>query len=127
MRRRSFLLITSFSSIGLFIPFVGCNSEQSELNTIFYTPFSLSKIIDYETINELGLIYIEKNPKENTKQMLKSSLVDYDNQQKVNSSSVEKELNRKIKLDFETRNIIILNGWVLSRTEARQCALSSIS
>ena len=71
--------------------------------------------------------YIEKNPTENTKQMLKSLLVDYENQQKVNSTFVKKELNRKIKLDFDTRNIIILDGWILSRTEARQCALFSIS
>jgi len=34
-------------------------------------------------------------------------------------------LEESIKNDFETGNTVIVDGWILSRTEARQCALLS--
>ena len=36
-------------------------------------------------------------------------------------------LEKKIKTDFETGNIVLVDGWVLSISEARQCALFSQS
>jgi hypothetical protein len=46
--------------------------------------------------------------------------------QDVDLSLVESKIEKKIKLDFETSNTVILKGWVLSVTEARQCAFFSI-
>lgn len=46
---------------------------------------------------------------------------------KISSSTdnlfIQNLLNQKIKYDFETDNTVIVNGWVLTLTEARQCAL----
>ena len=36
-------------------------------------------------------------------------------------------LNKQIIDDYHTENTIMIDGWVLSRTEARQCALFSLS
>ena len=38
-------------------------------------------------------------------------------------SFIQNLMIRKIDRDFETGNIVIVKGWVLSVTEARQCAL----
>ncbi len=45
---------------------------------------------------------------------------------KISSSEdifIQNLMNQKIKHDFETDNIVIVNGWVITLTEARQCAL----
>ncbi len=36
---------------------------------------------------------------------------------------IQSLMNQKIKHDFETDNTVIVNGWVITITEARQCAL----
>ncbi len=41
--------------------------------------------------------------------------------------AVGEMLKNEIKQDFETGKIVIVKGWVLSITEARQCALYSLS
>jgi hypothetical protein len=50
---------------------------------------------------------------------------------KVHSSSDNKvdgrKLIRNIQEEFKVNNIININGWVLSPTEARQCALLSLT
>ena len=35
-------------------------------------------------------------------------------------------LERRIKEDYETGNIVTIEGWILSATEGRQCALFSL-
>ncbi len=46
---------------------------------------------------------------------------------KISSSSddlfIQNQISQKIKHDFETDNTVIVNGWVITVTEARQCAL----
>ena len=46
---------------------------------------------------------------------------------KISSSNddlfIQNLINQKIKHDFETDNTVIVKGWVLTVTEARQCAL----
>jgi len=41
------------------------------------------------------------------------------------SSAIE-ALKKEIKNDFEKGNTVMIDGWILSVTEARQCALFSI-
>ncbi len=127
MKRRSFLFISSLGSIAFFIPFLSCNSKKSDLDRFPSIPHCLSELINDETISKLGSDYIKNHPSENTKQILKNFLLDGKNGRKLDSSSILNELNRKIKLDFETNNIIVLDGWILSKTEARLCALFSLS
>ena len=40
-------------------------------------------------------------------------------------NKLEALLNQKIQQDFEAGRTVVVNGWVLSQTEARQCALFS--
>lgn len=39
---------------------------------------------------------------------------------------VESQIEKRIRQDFDTDNIVVVQGWVLSITEARQCAFFSI-
>ena len=44
-----------------------------------------------------------------------------------NSEAISELLEQKIQQEFKDGRIVIEDGWVLSETEARQCALFSMS
>ncbi len=37
------------------------------------------------------------------------------------------EIEKTVELDFKSDKLIVIKGWVISETEARQCALLSLS
>ena len=93
-------------------------------------PISLSKIKSLVEIRKLGDSYRELVQSEARRKTLINILSEKNNGQNINKFSnrliIEDFLKQKIKEDFSTDNIIIVNGWVLSKTEAQQCALFSI-
>jgi hypothetical protein len=75
-------------------------------------PQSLSLIWDAETINKIGSQYRTKFPSEDSERSLVKLLH-------------ETPTEASIASDFENGDIVIVDGWILSATEARQCALAS--
>jgi len=45
----------------------------------------------------------------------------------ADSALVASQLAKKIQQDFQQDKTVVVDGWVLSRTEARQCALFSLT
>lgn len=86
-------------------------------------PHSLSLIWDNETIKKIGNQYRLQMPSENSERPLVKSLKAAASEASLANSS---NLEEVIKKDFETGDTIIVDGWILSRTEARQCALFSL-
>ena len=37
------------------------------------------------------------------------------------------EIEKNVEMDFKSDKFIVIKGWVISETEARQCALLSLS
>ena len=37
------------------------------------------------------------------------------------------EIEQHVEMDFKSDKLIVIKGWVISETEARQCALLSLS
>ena len=94
-------------------------------------PVFLSHICDAKTLKEIGAAYREKFAGEsNEKQLTDLLLTDSSNKiVPVNSEDafISSLLEQKIKKDFETGRTVIVKGWILSETEARQCALFSLT
>ena len=44
----------------------------------------------------------------------------------LSKKEIINSISEKINQDFIKENILIIDGWVLSKTEAQQCALYSI-
>ena len=65
-----------------------------------------------DRVREIGTRYRAATPRENTADALRTAL--------SNSS------REKIRDDFEAGRTIVVDGWVLSITEARQAALFSL-
>ena len=70
-------------------------------------------------------------PAENDANMLMDILLlDADNNvipRNADSLELKELLQQKVHSDFEGGNTVIVSGWVLSVTEARQCALFSLT
>ena len=93
-------------------------------------PEVLAHFCDGETISEIGIHYRKQVPGENKEKKLVELLLTNDKGKKIepaNSNEIKELLEQKIRKEFKEGKILIEDGWVLSETEARQCALFSFS
>jgi hypothetical protein len=114
MKRRDFILSVvagvSVVSISTYYFF-----GDVEYDHVIAQPKSLSLIWNVQHINAIGKQYREQVPGESSERTLVKLL---------NESGAG--LDEKINNDFETGRTVIVDGWILSETEARQCALASL-
>lgn len=121
MNRRKFLLLASASGAAVAIPSAYYLLKVPDYDKSLITPLSLSLIWDQETILSTGKKYIERFPEENNERFLARALFN-----DMKGSPNHEHLEAKSKSDFESSEYVIINGWMLSRTEARQCALYAL-
>ena len=114
MKRRNFILIGTASIAAAAIPTAFYFLRDTEFDPTLADPQLLSLIWDTETMKAAGHQYRLKFPSEKSERSLIKLL-----------ESAASDLENSIKKDFETGNTVIVDGWILSRTEARQCALFS--
>jgi len=127
MQRRKFLSVSAVGTTAIMITGISCKSRRSDFYNILDKPARLSGICDVKTIMEIGKTYYLQTPAERGTDKLADLLsVDFAGN-KIPSSSkelfIQNLMNQKINHDFETDHTVIVNGWVLTVTEARQCAL----
>ena len=122
MQRRTFIHLSAYTALALTLPFAESCSPSPE--TIASRPFLFSKLADKKTIAEAGAAYRTQFPKENDKTILSNLLIGTGASQ--DKSAIEKHLDDHVLDDFKTGKTVAAAGWILSITEARQCALYSI-
>ena len=69
-------------------------------------------------------------PDENSREKLLNAITRGMNtiQTKTNDKANQAmEIEQHVELDFKSDKLIVIKGWVISETEARQCALLSLS
>jgi len=78
----------------------------------------------------LGRAYLKLRPDETRDDVLLSDLLPGESHRvflkKLDMTEAESQIEKRIKHDFDTDNIVVVQGWVLSITEARQCAFFSM-
>ncbi len=127
MQRRKFIQVSAVGATAIVITGINCKSRHLAYYNVLDKPVQLSGICDLNTIREIGKAYRLQTPSETEADKL-AELLSVDSAGNPVSSStddliIKNLLNQKIKHDFETDNTVIVNGWVLTKTEARQCAL----
>lgn len=130
MKRRAFILkiIAATSVISLPAFYYTCRSSSHYDPLI--TPEILSRFCDGEVIRTIGEHYLFKFPSEAQKEKLVSMILTGSNGEKLKSSDhseIRDWVERKINEDFKQERILIIDGWIISATEARQCALYSFA
>jgi hypothetical protein len=121
MQRRTFIHLSAYTALALTLPFAdGCSSSPENVAS---QPLLFSHLADKNTISEAGNAYRKQFPKEDDKTVLSNLLIGNNAPDK---SSIQKLLDDRVLQDFKSGKTITAAGWVLSITEARQCALYSI-
>lgn len=124
MERRTFIRLSAYTALALTLPVAdGCKSVSKD--DVISQPFFFSQLADKKEIIQTGIAYRKLFSAENDKSTLIKALLS-DKYAATDKNHIQKLLDEQVKQDFKTGKIITVNGWVLSQTEARQCALYSI-
>jgi hypothetical protein len=130
MQRRQFILLTAMGGAAVGITGISCGHYHPALYDILSEPSTLAQICDLKTIKEIGMTYRLQRPSEKDADKLVSLLLTDTTGKPVSSdadkSSIQTLLHNKMNHDFENDNTVIVKGWILSVTEARQCALQFV-
>lgn len=122
MKRRNFIILSSLGVAALGASYwYLMYSEEGYYNSLHY-PDTLSSIWDTQTIMEIGMEYRNQVPNEDSEEFLFQSL----SSQTSNTISNLKTFRALVRRDFELEKTMMIKGWIISITEARQCALFSI-
>lgn len=131
MKRRTFLLTTGGAALAIIsLPIIKYYSNQSKAYNPLIMPNQLSSLCDEKTIREIGIQYRKLVPQENDKIKLKNIILDNNNGKSLTNSDrsvIAEFIDKKILKDFYDFKMHIIKGWVISTTEARQCALFSLT
>jgi hypothetical protein len=122
MKRRNFIFMTAAGACALVLPTWSCNNTV--FNPLLAEPEMGSFIWDDETIAAIGKSFLQQFPDEDSKGKLTEIL---SKQLTTNPDKIVEILNQEIKDDFKNDRIVMLDGWIVSVTEARQCALFSLT
>ncbi len=93
-------------------------------------PLVLSAFCDEATLREVGRKYLAQVPAEGTASVLLSRLEAEGAPRGADASPAIEgagEAASQAEQDFQAQKILVIDGWVISRTEARQCALLALS
>ena len=111
MKRREFIF-SAVAAAGVLSASAYYFFSDVEYDPTLADPRALSLIWDGKTINDIGNQYRAIHSDESSQRSLVKLL-------KATST------DEMVANDFLTGKIVIVDGWILSLTEARQCALAS--
>src|SRR5690349_4495577 len=126
MNRTEFIKLSAFATIAISLPLLH-SCRTSSADTAIDNPLFLSRLFNKKQIGEVGKLYLKKTPAENSKSKLIELLAG--NSDIVNSNNriaIQQYFDNKVKQDFKNGDAVLLQGWVLSITEARECALFAL-
>ncbi|MBL4676040.1 MAG: hypothetical protein JKY70_07540 [Mucilaginibacter sp.] len=124
MERRTFISLSAFTAAALTLPMLqSCNTLSKD--DALSKPDLLTQMVDEMEIKAVGTAYRTQVKAEDDQQKLRTVLL---SGAPANADGVELKgmLDKQVSADFATGKTVQLNGWILSVTEARQCALYSL-
>lgn len=131
MQRRKFIQLSAIGSAAIGITGIGCKHQHPAFFNTLVKPGQLSQICDLKTIREIGMAYRLQTVSESDADKLIVLLLADSTGNPVSSASdnlfIQTLIDQKIKHDFETGSTVMVKGWILAVTEARQCALLFVS
>src|SRR6266704_846788 len=122
MNRKGFILIGAGALVAISVPSAYYFFGTFEYDHSISEPKSLALIWDRETIIVIGIKYRKAFDEDGERTLVRSIMNGH-----AGNQSVDDFIDQKIKQDFQTGNTVTVDGWILSVTEAHQCALSAIA
>jgi hypothetical protein len=129
MKRSTFIYYSFIGTAVVAIPALRC-SNQNNYKQILKQPQFLSRICDAATLQDIGISYRDKFSL-NDPEQIENKILKYNDGKSISKSTDNPSLisfvDKKVKDDFEKGRTVVIKGWILSETEAQQCALFSLS
>ncbi len=128
MKRKTFIITASIAAVGLPLAYY-IKKQKNQVNPLT-TPYLLGRFCDKKELKDIGDVYIKLVPEENNRQKLSDLILLGNNGTVLKSTDkivIAELIDKKIHDEFTGSNTIVVNGWVVSKTEARQCALFSLT
>ena len=120
MERRRFINISSASIVLISTGAFALNNSVNQ--QLILETESLGSIWNHSTIVRVGQLYRDHYPNEN----YSKSLLDTIPEHLINSEELPKCFKKKIINEHKNNDTLLINGWLISKTEGRKCALISI-
>lgn len=121
--RRHFLQLTAAGMVAS-LTSSACAHESDE--AVRALP-ELADMLGPERVREIGAHYRASVPKENTEAALRAAISDSESEQSPLAWIRRRSMEQMVRDDFEAGRTVVVDGWVLSATEARHCALFSLA
>jgi hypothetical protein len=128
MKRRKFILTALAAAALIAIPVIRYKWRNSMPGDPLLTPDVLAHFCDEKEICEIGSYYRSCVPAEDRKDKLVQLILTGDNGKRIKlpgHDALSNWIDQKVREDFKEERTVIIDGWILSETEARQCALLS--
>ena len=125
MQRRQFIRFTILGIISVAtnaLVFIKKDALDDQLRNLISDFFENS-----DHAIAVGYQYIAANTRErDTTALIRALVKDKVLTDNLDISTLQVRVNDQTKIDFQKENIIVLQGWILSRTECRICALRAL-
>jgi hypothetical protein len=122
--RRRFLQVTAIG-IASTVGSAACAPDAGRDPTALARP-ALLVAMDEAVVREIGARYRETVPAERDAKAIRSAIARDARRGLWLPWKQSPSLEQQISDDFTAGRTVVVNGWVLSETEARQCALFSL-
>jgi hypothetical protein len=121
--RRRFLQVTAVAAVAS-LASSACAPDTADDAQALAKP-TLIEMLGAERVRKIGTEYRAAVPTENTAAALRAAISSSQHRTFpwISGESIEEQ----IRDDFGGGRTVVVSGWVLSETEARQCALYSLS
>lgn len=120
MERRKFINISSASIVLLSTGAFALNSNVNQ--KLILETESLGNIWTHSTIVKVGQLYRDQYPNENYSKSLMGNIPE----DLINSEELPKFFKKKIIDEHKNNETVLVDGWLISKTEGQKCALVSI-
>jgi hypothetical protein len=120
--RRRFLQLGALGVVATFTDY-GCAVSNDRAGAAIDRP-QLLDMLGPDRVRQLGAHYRAATPKENTADALRAAI---SSGHSARIPFVNASLDNQVRDDFANGRTVMIDGWVLSVTEARQAALFSLT
>ena len=127
MRRRRFLVVAGSALALVGVPGTALTFRTRSRTPLLVRTGLVAVMGDEEEVRQIGRAYREAVPEEDDPQVLERELLrSAGTAGFLPDRSLERALAHRVVREFERGETIEVDGWILSRTEARRSALLSL-
>lgn len=130
MKRKNFLIISAVAVTAVAVSAIKLTHRRKTRDKPLEQPRILGNFCSDEDIRAIGSSYRNFAPAESKKEKLIELLLTDENGKQLNSknnSSISDWLDARTDKEFKDDKTLVMAGWVITVTEARQCALYSLN